>query len=139
MSSSTGSEFAADGGDEEHECVFHTDTPPLHPSEVPSEPRERARNGRGSVLLLVVWACASLLACLLGGLLSFVEIMNACDGVATLRFGSAVEVRCHAAGSHTDTPVNAVAAVVLFSGFGLVVTLLLATWHGIARKRRPAR
>lgn len=138
MTSSTGSGFAADDGNEERECVFHSVTPPLGREDVSPASRRRAADSRGSALLLIVWTCASLLACLLTGLLGFVEVVRACDGTAALLFGAGIEVRCHRAGNPTDTPVNAVAAVVLFAGAGLAVTLLLATWHGIVRGREDS-
>ncbi|EHR60364.1 hypothetical protein [Saccharomonospora cyanea] len=139
MTSSTGSGFAADEGNEERECVFHSGTPSLGREDVsPASPR-RAAGSRVSALLLIVWTCASLLACLLAGLLGFVEVVRACDGTAALRFGAGIEVRCHDAGNPAGTPVNAVAAVVLFAGAGLAVTLLLAIWHGIVRAREDSR
>ncbi|MGW9478490.1 hypothetical protein ACWGRK_10000 [Saccharomonospora azurea] len=146
MSSLTGSGSAADGDRGAHEgarqYTFHSDTPPPPPFDragVPPTSRGRGGERRVSALLLSVWACAALLACLLAGLLGFVELMSACDGTAELRFGAGIEVRCEQGGSRTDTPANAPAAVVLFSGVGLVVTLLLATWHGIVRGRENPR
>ncbi|EHR53170.1 hypothetical protein SacmaDRAFT_5000 [Saccharomonospora marina XMU15] len=89
-------------------------------------------SARASVLLLIVWAVASLTAVLLAGLISFAEVADSCEGPAELSFRAAISIRCQGG---PEIPMNGSAAVVLFAGFGLVVTILLAIFYGSARRR----
>ncbi|SFQ22423.1 hypothetical protein SAMN05421810_105243 [Amycolatopsis arida] len=85
---------------------------------------------RASVWLLVVWTLAAQTAVLLAGLIGFAEVRASCAGPAELSFRAAISVRC---ADGREIPMNGVAAVVLFAGFGLVVTVLLAVFHAAAR------
>lgn len=87
---------------------------------------------RASVLLLIVWSITSLTAVLLAGLISFAEVKGSCEGLSELSFRAAISIRCQGG---REIPMNGSAAVVLFAGFGLVVTMLLATCYGFSRRR----
>lgn len=91
---------------------------------------------RASVWLLVVWTVAAQTAVLLAALISFAEVQASCAGSAELSFRAEISVRC---GDGHEIPMNGMAAVVLFAGFGLAVTALLAVFYGVSRRAEQRR
>jgi len=95
-------------------------------------PRRRGVGAvRASVWLLVTWTIAVQIAVLLAAVISFAEVHASCAGSAELSFRAAISVRCS---DGYEVPMNGVAAVILFAGFGLAVTALLAVFYGVSRR-----
>lgn len=129
------------------EIIIHSDN---YTIDTPGGKRKTAprRNGaRVIVMVLFTWAVAALIATLIAGIISFLEVSRACErGLgdtgttqAEVTFRRSIAVTCRTAeGSSFEIPMNGSAAVVLFSGFGLLVTLLLLAAYAAIRNRPNA-
>lgn len=103
-------------------------------------PRRNA--ARVIVMLVFGWSITMLSAVVIAAVISFLEVQRACGegfgesggGRAGVAFRAGISVTCENRDGIVEIPMNGAAAVVLFGGFGLAVTLLLMLAYAAFRR-----